>query len=182
MYILGFSINILTLLAIVLATGLVVDDGIVVTENIFKRIERGMKPVQAAIQGSNEILFVVLSTSLTLVVVFMPVIFLQGFVGKLFQEFGVVLACAVLVSAFVSLSLTPMLNAYLVRKNYKHSWFYLKTEPFFESLNTNYERLLNSFLKKRWLAFVIILCAFVVSFGFFKFLPSELAPLDDRSL
>ena len=181
MYVMNYSINILTLLAIVLATGLVVDDGIVVTENIFKRIEKGVKPVQAALEGSNEILFVVLATSLTLIVVFMPVIFLQGFVGKLFQEFGVVLAGAVLISAFVSLSLTPMLNAYLVRKNYKHSWFYNKTEPFFESLNSNYERLLNSFLKRRWLAFVIIAGAVVISVGFFKFLPSELAPLDDRS-
>jgi len=182
MYIMNYSINILTLLAIVLATGLVVDDGIVVTENIFKRIERGMKPVQAAIEGSNEIMFVVLATSLTLVVVFMPVIFLQGFVGKLFQEFGVVLAGSVLISAFVSLSLTPMLNAYLVRKNYKHSWFYRKTEPFFESLNSNYERLLQNFLDKRWLALIIIVAAIVISFAFFKYLPSELAPLDDRSL
>ncbi|HYV91742.1 MAG TPA: efflux RND transporter permease subunit [Chitinophagales bacterium] len=182
MYIMNYSINVLTLLAIVLATGLVVDDGIVVTENIFKRIEKGMKPRQAAIEGSNEILFVVISTSLTLIVVFMPVIFLQGFVGKLFQEFGVVLAGAVLISAFVSLSLTPMLNAYLVRKNYKHSWFYIKTEPFFESLNSNYEHLLNSFLKWRWLAFVIIGGALIVMVGFYIFLPSELAPYDDRSL
>lgn len=181
MYVMNYSINILTLLAIVLATGLVVDDGIVVTENIFKRIEKGVKPMQAALEGSNEILFVVLATSLTLIVVFMPVIFLQGFVGKLFQEFGVVLAGAVLISAFVSLSLTPMLNAHLVRKNYKHSWFYNKTEPFFESLNSNYERLLNSFLKRRQLAFVIILGAIVILVGFFIILPKELAPLDDRS-
>lgn len=182
MYVMNYSINILTLLAIVLATGLVVDDGIVVTENIFKRIEKGMKPRQAAIEGSTEILFVVLATSLTLIVVFMPVIFLQGFVGKLFQEFGVVLAGAVLISAFVSLSLTPMLNAYLVKKNQKHSWFYLKTEPFFEALNTGYERILRNFLKVRWAALVIIATSIIASAALFKYLPSELAPLDDRSL
>ncbi|MEO5674927.1 MAG: efflux RND transporter permease subunit [Chitinophagales bacterium] len=182
MYIMGYTINVLTLLAIVLATGLVVDDGIVVTENIFKRIEKGMKPVPAAIEGSNEILFAVLSTSLTLVVVFMPVIFLEGFVGKLFKEFGVVLAGAVVISAFVSLSLTPMLNAYLVRKNQRHSWFYRKTEPFFESLNIHYEIILKNFLRNRWLALVIIIVSMVASAGFFKMLPSELAPTDDRSL
>lgn len=181
MWVMNFSINILTLLAIVLATGLVVDDGIVVTENIFKRIEKGMKPVQAAVEGSNEILFAVLSTSLTLVVVFMPVIFLEGFVGRLFREFGVVLAGAVIISAFVSLSLTPMLNAYLVRKNQKHSWFYLKTEPFFESLNNGYERILRNFLKRRWIALIIVLVALLTAAGFFLYLPSELSPLDDRS-
>ncbi|MBA3649692.1 MAG: efflux RND transporter permease subunit [Chitinophagales bacterium] len=181
MWVMDFSINILTLLAIVLATGLVVDDGIVVTENIFKRIEKGMKPIEAAIEGSNEILFAVLSTSLTLVVVFMPVIFLEGFVGRLFREFGVVLAGAVVISAFVSLSLTPMLNAYLVKKSRKHSWFYRKTEPFFESMNSTYERILRSFLKMRWMALVITAVALAIAAGFFYYLPSELAPLDDRS-
>lgn len=182
MYVMGFSINVLTLLAIVLATGLVVDDGIVVTENIFKRIERGMKPRAAAIEGSNEIMFAVLSTSLTLLVVFTPVIFLEGFVGKLFREFGIVLAGAVLISAFVSLSLTPMLNAYLVRKKKGHSWLYHKTEPFFQSLNNGYEKMLDNFLRHRWLAFLIVGVALLTSFLFFKSLPSELAPLDDRSL
>src|SRR5436190_6886138 len=134
MYIMGYSINILTLLAIVLATGLVVDDGIVVTENIFKKVEAGMNPVEAAHKGTKEIFFAVVSTSITLAAVFMPVIFLQGFVGRLFREFGVVLAGAVLISAFVSLTLTPMLNARLLRKNHKHSKFYNLTEPFFESM------------------------------------------------
>jgi multidrug efflux pump len=182
MYLMGYSINVLTLLAIVLATGLVVDDGIVVTENIFKRIERGMKPVAAAIEGSNEIMFAVLSTSLTLLVVFTPVIFLEGFVGKLFREFGIVLAGAVLISAFVSLSLTPMLNAYLVRKKKGHSWLYVKTEPFFQDLNTSYEKLLDRFLKHRWWAFVIVAVTIAGSFFLYRSLPSELAPLDDRSL
>ncbi len=119
MYLMGYSINVLTLLAIVLATGLVVDDGIVVTENIYKKIEGGMNPIEAAHKGSKEIFFAVISTSITLAAVFMPVIFLEGFVGRLFREFGVVIAGAVLISAFVSLTLTPMLNAYMVRKEHK---------------------------------------------------------------
>src|SRR6186997_1745113 len=134
MWFMGFSVNVLTLLAIVLATGLVVDDGIVVTENIFKKVEAGMSPVEAAHKGTREIFFAVVSTSITLAAVFMPVIFLQGFVGRLFREFGVVLAGAVLISAFVSLTLTPMLNARLLRKHTRHSRFYEMTEPFFEKM------------------------------------------------
>ncbi|HEX5653196.1 MAG TPA: efflux RND transporter permease subunit, partial [Chitinophagaceae bacterium] len=132
MYLMGFTINVLSLLAIVLATGLVVDDGIVVTENIYKRIEKGMNKWQAAVEGSKEIYFAVIATSITLAVVFLPIIFLQGFVGRLFREFGIVVAGAVLISAFVSLTLTPVLNVKLTRKNmHRHSWFYNKTEPFF---------------------------------------------------
>src|SRR5678815_4125337 len=156
MYVMGFSINILTLLAIILATGLVVDDGIVVTENIFKKVEAGMNPTEAAHKGTKEIFFVVVSTSITLAAVFMPVIFMQGFVGRLFREFGVVLAGAVLISAFVSLTLTPMLNARLLRKDHKHSRFYNLTEPFFESMITGYRRALENFMKRRWIAWGII--------------------------
>jgi multidrug efflux pump len=181
MYILGFSINVLTLLAIVLATGLVVDDGIVVTENIFKKIEQGHKPLQAAILGSNEIFFAVISTSITLAAVFLPIVFLQGFVGKLFQEFGMVIASAVLISAFVSLTLTPMLNAKLIRKNDKKSRFYEATEPFFVWMNETYRLSLEGFLKNRWLAFVILFFAMGVGYFTFKSLPAELAPLEDRS-
>lgn len=182
MYIMGYSINVLTLLAIVLATGLVVDDGIVVTENIFKKIEKGMKPYNAAIEGSNEIFFAVVSTSITLAAVFMPVIFLQGFVGRLFREFGIVIAGAVLISAFVSLSLTPMLNAYLVRKNpNKRSRFYEMTEPFFENMVNSYGNSLSNFLKVRWWSFVIILVAVVLIFVVGGKIPSELSPLEDRS-
>jgi len=181
MYIMGYSINVLTLLAIVLATGLVVDDGIVVTENIFKKIEEGMSPLEAAKKGANEIIFAVISTSVTLASVFLPVIFMQGFVGRLFQEFGVVLAGSVLISAFVSLTLTPMLNAKLVRKSDKKSKFYLATEPYFERMNTSYLRGLNNFLKYRWLAFILIaLCSIMIWF-FGKSLKSELAPLEDRN-
>jgi len=181
MYILGFSINVLTLLAIVLATGLVVDDGIVVTENIFKKIEQGHKPLQAAILGSNEIFFAVISTSITLAAVFLPIVFLQGFVGKLFQEFGMVIASAVLISAFVSLTLTPMLNAKLIRKNDKKSRFYEATEPFFVWMNETYRHSLEGFLRNRWMAFVILFFAMGVGYFTFKSLPAELAPLEDRS-
>lgn len=181
MYIMGFSINVLTLLAIVLATGLVVDDGIVVTENIFKKIEQGMSPIEAAIKGSNEIIFAVLSTSITLASVFLPVIFMEGFVGKLFREFGIVISAAVLISAFVSLTLTPMLNAYLVRKTHKKSWFYEKTEPFFEKITTNYGNALAQFLKMRWVAMPLVAITIGMIWFFGKDLQSELAPLDDRN-
>jgi multidrug efflux pump len=181
MYIMGYSINVLTLLAIVLATGLVVDDGIVVTENIFKKIEAGMSPMEAAKKGSNEIMFAIISTSVTLASVFLPVIFMQGFVGRLFQEFGVVLAGSVLISAFVSLTLTPMLNAKLVRKANTKSKFYERTEPFFERMNTSYQNALNNFLDYRWLAFILIaLCGGIIWF-FGSKLKSELAPLEDRN-
>lgn len=182
MYVFGFSINILTMLAIVLATGLVVDDGIVVTENIFKKIEQGLSPKEAAIKGSNEIFFAVISTSITLAVVFLPIIFLQGFVGRLFREFGVVVAGAVLISAFVSLSLTPMLNVKLNRRNHKHSKFYDLTEPFFVSLNNRYASLLESFMSRRWLALLILFVSVGLIFLIGKNLQSELAPLDDRSV
>lgn len=181
MYIFGYSVNVLTLLAIVLATGLVVDDGIVVTENIFKKIEDGMDPIEAAHKGAKEIFFAVVSTSITLAAVFMPVIFLQGFVGQLFREFGVVIAGAVLISAFVSLTLTPMLNARMVKKNHKKSRFYIKTEPFFERMETNYFNSLGKFLDKRWLGLVIIGVSLVLIGIIYPLLPSELAPLDDRS-
>jgi multidrug efflux pump len=180
MYIMGFSVNVLTLLAIVLATGLVVDDGIVVTENIYKKVEAGMHPVEAARKGSTEITFAVISTSLTLAAVFMPVIFMQGFVGRLFREFGVVVAGAVLISAFVSLTLTPMLNARLLRSNQKHSKFYIKTEPFFQRMVSSYHDSLASFMNYRKMAFIIILFCGALIGLLGKTLPSELAPMDDR--
>jgi multidrug efflux pump len=183
MYLSGFSINILTLLAIVLATGLVVDDGIVVTENIFKKMEEGESPRKAAIKGTNEIFFAVISTSITLAVVFLPIIFLQGFVGRLFREFGVVVAGAVLISAFVSLTLTPMLNVYFTRKDYKYrSKFYLATEPFFLGLNEAYKSSLESFMKKRWIAIVVVFVSFGLIYLIGSNIQEELAPLDDRSV
>src|SRR5687767_7711432 len=156
MYICGFTINVLTLLAIVLATGLVVDDGIVVTENIYKRIEGGMNKWQAAKEGSKEIYFAVIATSITLAVVFLPIMFLEGFVGSLFREFGIVVAGAVLISCFVSLTLTPVLSVKLTRSKHKHSWFYSKTEPFFAAMENGYHRWLSSFMKVRKVSWVII--------------------------
>ncbi|MBP9849479.1 MAG: efflux RND transporter permease subunit [Flavobacterium sp.] len=183
MYLCGFSINVLTLLAIVLATGLVVDDGIVVTENIFKKVEEGMSPIEAAIKGSNEILFAVISISVTLAAVFLPIIFLEGFVGRLFREFGVVIGAAVLISAFVSLTLTPMLNAYLMKGGeQKKTKFYKFTEPFFVNLNKGYANSLTNFLKRKWLSFPIIGVCIGLIVLFFAILPKETAPYDDRSL
>jgi hydrophobe/amphiphile efflux-1 (HAE1) family protein len=182
MYVFGFSINVLTLLAIVLATGLVVDDGIVVTENIYKKIERGMGLWDACIQGTREVFFVVIATSMTLAVVFIPVIFLQGFTGRLFREFGIVLAGAVLISAFVSLTLTPVLNLKLGKINQKHSRFYMSTEPFFVGLEANYRRVLAGFMKRKWLAFVILGICFALIVAFAMTLKSELAPLEDHSI
>ena len=156
MYVSGFTINILTLLGIVLATGLVVDDGIVVTENIFRKLEEGLPLRKAAVEGSKEIFFAVISTSITLAVVFLPVVFLEGFVGRLFREFGVVLATAVLISAFVSLTITPVLNVILTRKGASHGKFYERTEPFFKGIENGYRRLLQAFLGVRWAAWIII--------------------------
>jgi hydrophobe/amphiphile efflux-1 (HAE1) family protein len=181
MYIFGFSINLLTLLGIVLATGLVVDDGIVVTENIFRKLESGMPIKQAAREGSKEIFFAVISTSVTLAIVFLPIIFIQGFVGSLFKEFGIVVAGSVLISAFVSLTLTPVLNVLLNRKKAGHGWFYNKTEPFFEAMESGYGRLVSGFLRLRWLALVILVACIGGVWYFFKTLPNELAPLEDRS-
>lgn len=182
MYLFGFSINVLTLLAIVLATGLVVDDGIVVTENIFKKVEEGMSPIEAAIKGSNEIFFAVISISITLAAVFLPVIFLEGFVGRLFREFGVVIGAAVLISAFVSLTLTPMLNAYLMKGGeQKKSKFYIYSEPFYQRLNSGYASALSTFMKRKWISFPILIACFGLIYVFFNLLQKETAPYDDRS-
>ena len=182
MYLFGFSINILTLLAIVLATGLVVDDGIVVTENIFRKFERGMPIRQAAVEGSKEIFFVVLSTSVTLAIVFLPVVFLQGFVGSLFREFGIVLAGAVLVSSFVSLTITPVLNVVLSRKSAQHSKFYLKTEPFFSGMESGYKNILERFVNHRWIAWLIVTVCLLIVFFIGRSLQSEIAPLEDKGM
>lgn len=181
MYISGFSINILTLLGIVLATGLVVDDGIVVTENIFRKLEEGLPIRKAALEGSKEIFFAVISTSITLAVVFLPVIFLEGFVGRLFREFGVTLAAAVLISAFVSLTITPVLNVYLNTKNAHEGWFYKKTEPFFTGMESGYKNLLQRFMKIRWTAWVIVLICGGIIYLVLGTLKSEIAPLEDKS-
>jgi multidrug efflux pump len=181
MYLCGFSVNVLTMLGIVLATGLVVDDGIVVTENIYKKLERGMNKYRAAKEGSKEIFFAVISTSITLAVVFLPVVFLPGFVGRLFREFGIVVAGAVLISAFVSLTLTPVLSVKLTRTNHKHSRFYHWSEPFFTGMENGYSKWLSGFMRMRWLAFVIVVVALGATYLIATNIQQELAPMEDRS-
>jgi multidrug efflux pump len=178
----GFSINILTLLAIVLATGLVVDDAIVVLENIFVKIEKGEKPLSAAHRGAREIFFAIIATTLSLIAVMMPIIFLGGMSGRLFREFGAVVAGAVALSAFVSLSLTPMLCTRLLRRHEpgSHS-LYSRTEPLFEALIGAYRSALQGFMHRRWLALVIIAATMALGIFLFRLLPAELAPVEDRS-
>jgi multidrug efflux pump len=182
MYIFGFTINVLTLLAIILATGLVVDDGIVVAENIFRKMEEGMPRMQAAREGANEIFFAVIATSVTLAVVFLPIIFLEGFVGRLFREFGIVLAGAVLISSFVALSLTPVLFVKLRKKNHKPNWFYVKTEPFFQGMEDGYRKMLNWFLHIRGTAWLVVIVCIIATYGIYGSLKQELSPLEDRSM
>ncbi|MGJ3235389.1 efflux RND transporter permease subunit [Marivirga sp.] len=182
MYLAGFSINVLTLLGIVLAIGLVVDDAIVVLENIYTKVEDGMEPMEAAKKGAIEIFFAVIATTVALVAVFMPVIFLEGITGRLFREFGVVVATAVMISSFVALSLTPMMSSRILKKRERHNWFYRKTEPFFVWLNNGYARSLDAFMRVRWMGIMLFLGAVALIYGLFKTLPSELAPLEDRGM
>lgn len=180
MYIFGFSINILTLLGIVLATGLVVDDAIVMLENIYRRIEDGEDPIQAGYEGSKEIYFAIIATSITLVAVFLPIIFLQGLTGRLFREFGIVVSGAIVISTIVSLSLTPMLSSRFLRKS-KHSALYNFSEKFFVGLTNLYNRSLRAFMRVRWMAWPISLGAGYLIYFLFGTLPSELAPMEDKS-
>ncbi|WP_310394249.1 efflux RND transporter permease subunit [Hymenobacter sp.] len=181
MYLLDFSINVLTLLAIVLAIGLVVDDAIVVLENIYSRIEDGEDPKTAAIKGTEEILVAVVSTTVVLAAVFLPVVFLTGITGRLFREFGIVVAGSVLISAFVSLTLTPMMCSKLLKRQETHNWFYRKTEPFFERMISAYQNSLKTFLNNRWLAWVLIAVTGGGIWFFMRAIPAELAPVEDRS-
>lgn len=181
MYVLGFTINVLTLLGIVLAIGLVVDDAIVVLENIYVKVEEGEDPVEAAKKGSTEIYFAVISTTISVVAVFLPVIFLQGLTGRLFREFGLVVASSVAISAFVSLTLTPMMSAKILKRRAQQPWLYRVTEPFFERLTSAYSNSLAGFMKRRWLAFVIIALSGGLIYYLGTSLPSELAPMEDRS-
>ncbi len=181
MYLLGFTINVLTLLGIVLAIGIVVDDAIVVLENIYVKVEQGENPEEAARKGSTEIYFAVISTTVSVVAVFLPVIFLQGLTGRLFREFGLVVASAVAISAFVSLTLTPMMSSKILKRRAVQPWLYRKTEPFFMGLTNAYASALDGFMKRRWLGFVVIVLAAAIIFFLGKSTPSELSPLEDRS-
>ena len=182
MYLGNFSINVLTLLGLVLAIGLVVDDAIVVLENIYSKIEKGMSPLEAARKGSDEIYFAVISTTITLAAVFLPILFLGGITGQLFKEFAIVVSGSVLISAFVALTLSPMMSAYLLKANASHGWLYRKTEPWFEGLNNAYEKSLHFFFKFRWMGFVLLILSFGIAWLLAPALPSELAPLEDRSM
>ena len=181
MYLAGFSINVLSMLAIVLSVGLVVDDAIVMTENIYIRIERGMTPKEAGIEGSKEIFFAVISTTITLVAVFFPIVFMEGTTGRLFREFSIVVTGSVIISSFAALTFTPMLATKLLVKREKKNWFYRKTEPFFEGMNNGYSKLLEKFLQKRVWAWVITVFTLGLIFFLWNAIPSEMAPLEDRS-
>ncbi|MBE6298153.1 MAG: efflux RND transporter permease subunit [Bacteroidales bacterium] len=181
MYLAGFSINVLTMLAVVLSVGLVVDDAIVMTENIYIRIERGMKPFKAGIEGSKEIFFAVISTTVTLVAVFLPIVFMEGTSGRLFREFSFVVAGSVIISSFAALTFTPMLATKILKRRKEQKWFYRKTEPFFEGMNNIYGKTLNGFLKMRWLSFPIIVAMFALIAYLWNEIPAEMAPMEDRS-
>ncbi len=180
LYALGFTINTLTLLGLVLAIGMVVDDAIVVMENIHRHIEDGMTPFKAALHGSQEIAFAVLAMTITLAAVFTPLAFMTGNTGRLFTEFAFTVAAAVAVSGFVALTLTPMMCSKLLRHQNRHNWLFNASERVFLGMNRGYQTLLNHALNLRWL---IVLLFFVTAFGagwLFTHLKSELSPLEDR--
>lgn len=181
MYVMGFSINVLTMLAVVLSVGLVVDDAIVMTENIYIRIEKGMEPFKAGIEGAKEIFFAVISTTVTLVAVFLPIVFMEGTSGRLFREFSFVVAGSVIISSFAALTFTPMLATKILKKREKQQWLYRKTEPFFAGLNRLYERSLAAFLKVRWIALVVMTGMFGLIAYLWGEIPEEMAPMEDRS-
>jgi multidrug efflux pump len=181
MYAAGFSINVLTLLAVVLAIGLVVDDAIVMMENIYVKIEQGMSPVEAGLAGAKEIFFAILATTITLVAVFFPIVFLEGMTGRLFREFSIVIAGAVAISSFVALSFTPMVSTKILKQRKTRGWFYHRTEGFFQALNNAYRNGLERFLQRRWLAIVILLGAAGFVLLLYINIPAEMAPMEDRS-
>ena len=181
MYLAGFSINVLSMLAVVLAVGLVVDDAIVMTENIYVRIEKGMPPKEAGIEGAKEIFFAVISTTITLVAVFFPIVFMDGMTGRLFREFSIVVSGSVVISSFAALTFTPMLATKLLVKREQQSWFYRKTEPFFEGMNRVYSKSLAAFLKRRWIALPFTVVTILLIGFLWNTIPAEMAPLEDRS-
>jgi multidrug efflux pump len=181
MYLAGFSINVLSMLAVVLAVGLVVDDAIVMTENIYQKIEVGMTPTRAGIEGSKEIFFAIISTTITLVSVFFPIVFLEGLTGRLFREFSIVVSGAVIISSFVALTFTPMLSSKLLKRREQHNWLYRKTEPFFIWMNRIYENSLGYFLQHKWIAIIVVVFTMGLIGLLWSTIPEEMAPLEDRS-
>lgn len=181
MYISGFTINTLTLLALILAIGLVVDDAVIVLENIYAKLEKGLPPMQAGVEGTREIFFAIIATTLALISVFTPILFLEGVTGRLFREFGIVIAGAVVISSFIALTLTPMLSTRFLQSQKEPTRFYKRTESFYKNLNKLYRDKLDQFLGQRHKAFWILGGASVLIVFFFMMLPDEVAPLEDRS-
>ncbi len=181
MYIMGFSINVLTLLGIVLSVGLVVDDAIVMVENIYAKVEQGMEPFKAGYTGTKEIFFAIVSTTVTLVSVFLPIVFLQGITGRLFREFGIVLSGAIIISTVIALTLTPMMSVRMLGSQKKEGKIAAAVGGFFNRLSAAYERSLTKFVSKRWIAFPIIAVALVLIVTLGALIPSELAPMEDKS-
>lgn len=181
MYMLGFSLNVLSMLAVVLSVGLVVDDAIIMAENIYNRIERGMSPLQAGIEGSKEILFAVISTSITLLCVFIPIVFMEGQTGRLFREFAFVISGAIIISTFAALTFTPMLSTKILVRREKKNFFYRWSEPFFEGMNRYYSKSLDFILRNRWIALATMVLALGAAVWMWNKTPAEMAPLEDRS-
>ena len=181
MYLAGYTINVLTLLAIVLSIGLVVDDAIVMMENIYVKIEQGMSPREAGIKGANEIFFAIIATTITLIAVFFPIVFLEGMTGRLFREFSIVIAGAVAISSFVALTLTPMLATKILKTRHKRSKAYNWTEKFFIRLNKAYQSSLNSILSRKYISVIILIFSVSLIYILWKNIPAEMAPLEDRS-
>lgn len=181
MYIMGFSINVLTLLGIVLSVGLVVDDAIVMVENIYAKVEQGMEPFKAGYTGTKEIFFAIISTTVTLVSVFLPIVFLQGITGRLFREFGIVLSGAVIISTFIALTLTPMMSVRMLGSQKKEGKMAAAVGNFFNRMSAAYESSLTKFIGRRWIAFPIIALALISILVLGALIPSELAPMEDKS-
>jgi len=178
LYAFGFSVNILTLLALVLAIGLVVDDAIVMMENIYRRIEAGMAPRAAALEGSREIAFAVIAMTLTLAAVFAPLAFMSGNTGRLFSEFALAVSCAVLVSGFVALTLTPMMCSRLLRASRTGDRVHGKRPP--DGRQTGFRLVLSTVLRFRLWVFVLMVVVAGAVYGLFQSLNSELSPVEDR--
>lgn len=181
MYLAGYTINTLTLLALILAIGLVVDDAILVLENIFVKMEEGRPSVEAGILGAREIFFAVIATSLALISVFTPILFMEGVTGRLFREFGVVMIAAVVLSTFVALTLTPMLSAKFLQVKSTQSKFYRRTEPYFKKAINGYRKSLEKFMEFRQFSFWILGATMLLIVGLFALLSDEVAPMEDRS-
>src|SRR5262249_15965159 len=180
MWLFGFSLNTLTLLAFVLAIGLVVDDAIVMLENISRYVERGIPPMEAALKGSKEIGFAVLAMTLTLPAVLAPIAFQEGRTGRLFAEFALPLAGAVIVSGFTALALSPMMCSRILKHSDRHGWVFRAIERLLEKLRDGYRRALTVTVDMRALIVGVMVAVGVLAFALFRSLPSELAPVEDR--